>query len=106
MRYTQKEFAMDYRIADDCQIDRGIAPYVEILRAAGVETFESCQGGEGHAFHEPTIRFHGDRAEGYRALGVALQSGLPVAELRRTWPINDGEPTGPFWEVTFSGLPD
>ena len=66
---------------------------------AGVETFESCEGGDGHAYTEPTIRFHGERGEGLRALGVALQSGIKVTALRRTWPINDGEPTGPWWEI-------
>ena len=66
-----------------------------------METFESCQGGDGHCYPEPTIRFHGHRDEGFRAFAVALQRGLPVAELRRTWPVLDGEPTGPYWELTF-----
>lgn len=92
---------MKYEMAEDSQLDPGILPFVKALREAGVETFESCQGGNGHAFPEPTIRFHGDRSEGYRALAAAMQKGLPVAELRRVWPINDGEPTGPWWELTF-----
>lgn len=82
-------------------LDSGIASYVEALRLAGVETFESCEGGSGHAFAEPTVRFHGHRDEGFRALAAAQQLGLPVSELRRTWPIYDGEPTGPYWELTF-----
>jgi len=82
-------------------IDAGIRPYVETLRAAGVETFESCEGGEGHSMPEPTVRFHGARPDGFRALAVALQHGLPVADLRRYWPVIDGEPTGPYWELTF-----
>ncbi len=28
---------------------------VEVLRAAGVETFESCEGGAGHSYPEPTV---------------------------------------------------
>lgn len=72
-----------------------------LLRDAGVETFESCEGGEGHAFLEPTVRFHGHRSEGLRALAVVLQAGLPVSELRRVWPVLDGEVTGPCWELTF-----
>jgi hypothetical protein len=80
-------------------LDPGIAPYVEILQAAGVETFESCQGGEGHAATEPIIRFFGDRSEGFRALDVALKRGLPVRDLRRFWQIVDGEPCGPYWEL-------
>jgi hypothetical protein len=72
-------------------LDPGISEAVTILRAAGVETFESCQGGQGHAYPEPTVRFHGERPEGFRALGVALQNGLRVAALRRVWPILDNE---------------
>ncbi len=52
-------------------LDPGIAPFVEALRAAGIETFESCQGGEGHAAVEPIVRFYGDRSEGFRALRMS-----------------------------------
>lgn len=83
-------------------IDPGIARAVTALQAAGVETFESCQGGVGHAFPEPTVRFHGDKPEGLRALAAALEAGLSVAALRRVWTIIDGEATGPSWELTFS----
>lgn len=83
-------------------IDKGILDYVKLLRENGVETYESCEGGNGHAFFEPTVRFHGSRAEGFRALSVALQSDLRVAELKRIWVINDGEPTGAWWEMTFT----
>ena len=94
---------IEYAILDpDSPLDPGIAKMVEALRAGGVETFESCQGGPGHAFPEPTVRFHGQQPEGFRALSVALQAGLPVARLRRVWTINDREPTGPWWDMTFT----
>lgn len=82
-------------------LDTGIAKAVHVLRAAGVETFESCQGGIGHSFPEPTVRFHGNVGAGYYALGVALTHALPVSELRRTWDIEDKCPTGPYWELVF-----
>jgi hypothetical protein len=82
-------------------LDVGIESIVLALRAGGVETFESCEGGEGHAFPEPTVRFHGNQAEGFRVLAVALQANLRVLGLRRVWPIVDREPTGPWWELTF-----
>ena len=89
-------------IADyDPPLDAGIFQQVEALRAAGIETFESCQGGNGHAYAEPTVRFYGDRAEGFKALAIALQNGFRVSALRRAWPIVEGEPTGPWWELTF-----
>lgn len=85
----------------DPPLDLGIGEYVDVLADAGIETFESCEGGEGHSYPEPTIRFHGDRAEGFKALSVALRSGLPISALRRMWPIVDGEPHGPCWEMVF-----
>jgi hypothetical protein len=88
-------------LAYDPPLDPGIRPYVEALNAAGIETFESCEGGAGHAYAEPTVRFNGDRSEGFKALAAAMQANLPVAELRRVWPILEGDPTGPWWELTF-----
>lgn len=85
----------------DPPLDPGVAAYVRALADGGIETFESCEGGPGHAYPEPTIRFHGNRAEGFRALAVAQQKALPVTALRRAWPVQDGEPTGPWWEMTF-----
>jgi hypothetical protein len=85
--------------ADIEGLDPGIAEAVRLLMAAGVETFESCQGGLGHAFPEPTVRFFGHREEGFRALAVALRGGLRVSALRRYWAVIDGEPTGPHWEL-------
>ena len=95
-----------YSLNDDVQLDAGIRRAVLILRQGGIETFESCQGGNGHAYREPTVRFRGDRSEGYKALAAAMQAGLPVAELRRVWPILDGEATGPWWELTFVSTGD
>jgi hypothetical protein len=86
----------------DYLIDDGIASAVAALRAGGVETFESCEGTAGHAFREPTVRFHGGQAEGFRALAVAMKSGLAVRDLRRFWRVRDGEPEGPWWELTFA----
>ena len=86
----------------DPPLDPGIRNAVLALRAAGIETFESCEGGNGHAYPQPTVAFRGDRSEGFRALAAAIRSGLCVTELRRTWPIQDGEPTGPCWEIVFT----
>lgn len=83
------------------ELDRGIARAVEILRAAGIETYESCEGGPGHAYPEPTVAFHGKQAAAWEALAACLYRGLPVAELRRVWTILGHEPTGPYWHITF-----
>ncbi len=83
-------------------LDSGIKKYVEILRSDGIETYESCEGGAGHAYPEPTICFYGQIGEGFRALAVAIENGLPVSELRQFWSIEDLQPTGPDWAITFS----
>jgi len=85
----------------DPPLDKGIARYVQVLVIAGIETFESCEGGAGHAYPEPTIRFHGDNSSGFKALSIALQHQLPVTALRRIWVVIDNEPVGPEWEMTF-----
>ena len=83
-------------------LDPGIARAVKTLRDAGVETFESCEGGEGHAFYEPTVRFGGGPEAGWRALAVCLAYGFPVRRLERYWAIQQGhEPTGPDWALVF-----
>jgi hypothetical protein len=85
----------------DPPLDPGIQEYVEALNAEGVETFESCEGGKGHAYPVPTIRFHGGIAEGFRAFAVVRRHNLPIATLRRVWVSIDDELTGPHWELTF-----
>jgi hypothetical protein len=83
-------------------LDKGIEKEVLALRDGGIETFESCEGGPGHSYKEPTVRFHGEYAEGFRAYAVARCAGLRVDSLRRYYSIEDGELKGPWWEMTFS----
>ena len=85
-------------------LDKGIKHEVEILVEGGIETYESCQGGAGHCYPEPTVRFCGGRSEGFKALAIALQNELKPSALRRIWQIIDGEPTGPDWEMTFTRI--
>lgn len=83
------------------EIDAGIIPMVEVLFANGIETFESCEGGNGHAFPEPTVRFHGNAWAGLKAFGVAMEHGLPVLAVKRSYAVVDGQLVGPEWEMTF-----
>jgi hypothetical protein len=85
----------------DPPLDAGIRAIVVALIEGGVETFESCEGGPGHTYPEPTVRFEGDSSEGLRALSVALAHGLPVKELKRSWGILEKMMHGPWWEMTF-----
>lgn len=96
-------------------IDPLILPAVKILNEHGFKTFESCQGGEGHAFFEPTIRFEGDEFDIIRACEICRNYGLVVSEGRRIFrqvPIYKDENSPyavcigyaldkPFNEITF-----
>lgn len=85
----------------DDQIDPGIRYMVRVFQAARIETFQSCQGGEGHSFPEPTIQFEGSSSVGFFAVHVALTHGFPFSDLRRVWKLIDGELEGPIWEMVF-----
>src|SRR5437870_2124213 len=87
------------RTLGDIPLDRWISYAVKVLREARIETYESCDGGPGHSFPEPTVRFYGGPAEGHRALAMALQHGLPAFSIRRFWSVLEGEPHGPHWEM-------
>jgi len=89
----------------DMPLDAGISEAVMLLRSDGVETIESCQGGAGHVFPEPTIRFCGGPGAGFHAYASARKYDLPVRELRRVWSIDDGELTGPVWDMVFTTQP-
>jgi len=66
-------------------IDKGILPAVEILNENGFETFESCVGGEGHAYFEPTVRFLGTEFDLIRAWEVCAAYGLNVVRVNRVY---------------------
>ena len=89
------------------KLDAGIKETVLFLQSQGVETFESCEGGIGHCFPEPTVRFYGDKFEGLRVTHICLQNALPIQQVRRAFAIIDNEIHQPFWEVTFkASIPD
>lgn len=100
-RLTEAEDLERYAPDLDMDLDPGIRRYVLIFRRAGIETNESCEGGPGHSFPEPTIRFGGNHGEGFKAISVAMTYALPVLALRRVWDVVGGEVTGPWWEITF-----
>ena len=85
----------------DLPIDPGIRRAVLILRKEGIETFESCEGGKGHAFPEPTVKFFGSAWAGFKAYAVAMEYGLPVLRIQRVYGASDGQLEGPWWELVF-----
>jgi hypothetical protein len=91
----------------DEPIDPGILGWVNLLRFHGIETCQSCEGGIGHAYPEPTIEFYGNRYIGWWAASVAMMAGefdgLRAYSLSRRWHLSDGEPQQPVWALTLIG---
>jgi hypothetical protein len=92
----------EFEPSTDMPLDAGIRRFVLALRSGGIDTFESCEGGEGHAFTEPTIRFNGAMAEGFKAFAVAKELGLPVYKLRLSYSVDGDFLMGPWWEMVFA----
>lgn len=86
----------------DYPIDPGIRRAVLLLRSEGVNTLESCQGGEGHPCAEPLIRFVGGASAARRAVAAALKHRLPVMQLRYAFTVIDGALEAPCWELAFA----
>lgn len=89
----------------DMPLDAGIERAVHVLRGAGLTTIESCEGGPGHPLPEPTVRIAGSHAEGFKAYAVALENGLRPRSIARVWHVEDGELTGPVWDIVFQTEP-
>ena len=90
-------------------IDAGILPAVEILNKHGFETFESCQGGEGHSFPEPTVRFLGSEFDLIRAYEICECYGLTVLAAKRVYKkadvyISKTKHIGFAWEKPFNEI--
>ena len=76
-------------------------PWLPSWTLASHRMWMPCDGGDGHAYTEPTVRCSEGRDEGLRALAVALARRFPVQSIHRYWDIIDGAPSGPDWEMTF-----
>ena len=85
-------------------IDPEIAAAVHALADYEIDTFSSCQAGEGHPCTMPEILFHGDEAAGLYAVWLLEAQGFRVWELSRHWDLDHGLPRQPFWRVTLRTL--
>ena len=85
-------------------LDRGIRFAVRVLHAAGFDTCQSCQGGKGHSYDEPTVEMvaTGDDSRGFGALDALRSYGLPVSAVALVWPCQNGAPYEKNWRITFS----
>lgn len=89
------------RVAPSTPLDPGIEAIVVVLNEAGIHTYESCEGGDGHSYRDPTVRFYGPPSDGWRAIALCKDRGLPVQHLSRCWDMDNDEPSGPYWQLEF-----
>ena len=82
-------------------LDDGIRFPVRVLHARGIETGQSCEGGEGHAYDHPTVDLLGNTpSAGFAALAALTEYGLRVRDVALLWPVNQGLPGENFWRIT------
>lgn len=104
---------LDKAIANIEHLDPGIAPVVEILNNHGFKTFESCQGGDGHCFVNPTVRFYGSEFDLIRAYEICQCYRINVYEAKRVFLKSDiyknnqsekAMPIGIAWDSPYNEL--
>lgn len=85
-------------------IDPDVAAALHALADYEIDTFSSCQGGEGHACVLPEILFLGDENAGLYAVWLLEAQGFRVWEVSRHWGLDFGQPRTPFWRVKLRSL--
>lgn len=91
-------------------IDEGIREAVKILSENGFDTFESCEGGEGHSFDLPIVRFNGNIKNCKQAYTLCENAGLNILTCERVFrktPIYASEkeyPSGYRWDTPFNQI--
>lgn len=80
-------------------MDPGIICAVRIFQEGGIETCQSCQGGEGHSYEWPTVDIY---SAPWKALDIANDFGLPVVAISERFGVVDGRPAEHFWRIEFS----
>ncbi|MBL7810539.1 MAG: hypothetical protein JNN28_22135 [Saprospiraceae bacterium] len=92
-------------------LDEGIRDVVVLLNKYGFKTFESCEGGKGHCYDVPTVRFFGDEFDLIRAYELCTIHRMNVAEAKRVYrktdvysEVTNGVPIGENWDRPFNEL--
>ena len=84
-----------------CLLIRALGERCWYFAAAGSRPSKAAKAGLAMPTRSLPSGSMGSMQDGFRALAVAMTYGLPVRALRRIWTITEGEPVGPWWEMTF-----
>ena len=90
-------------------LDEGIIDALTILYEHGFDTFESCQGGKGHCYELPTIRFEGTEFDLIRAWEILELYKYELLEAKRVYrktPLYDNsmQEKGLSWDKPFNEI--
>lgn len=82
-------------------LDDGIRFPVRVLHAQGIETGQSCEGGDGHAYDRPTIDLLGyTPGAGFAAFAALTAYGLRVRDIAVLWSADKDILGENFWRIT------
>lgn len=83
------------------KLDKGIRFAVRVLHAKGFETCQSCQGGKGHCYNNPTIDLisSGDDSWGFAAISALQDYGIIVTDISLHWSVRNGFPYDRIWRI-------
>lgn len=92
-------------------LDEGIREAVVVLNKYGFKTFESCEGGNGHCYDVPTVRFLGNEFALVRAYELCRIHRMNVCEAKRVYrktsvysDVTNGLAIGENWDRPFNEL--
>lgn len=82
-------------------LDPGIRFAVKVLHAHGLETGQSCEGGDGHAYPKPTVDLWGAAGgcPGFAALHHLETYGLQPVAVSQVWNVEHGRIHEVLWRV-------
>lgn len=110
-RFEYAKMNSKLRSAGDCTqsrefydtLDEYVREPVYLLQQHGILTHQSCQGGPGHSYDEPTIDFAARPipGEGFKALAVLIEFGYKVTSLLRVYDVENAEVVESYWRITF-----
>lgn len=83
-------------------LDAGIRFAVRVLHSHGIETCQSCEGGDDHAYDHPTVDLiaGSNDAIGFAAVAHLIAHGLRVGRVSQVWNLDAlGRPFETVWRI-------
>ena len=96
---TVREIYRRSKAKGDRVLDPLIEPVVKLLNEHHITTTQSCQGGFGHSYDEPTVAIAGGIEEALHAASLLITYGYKVRRLVSYMDFTRNFPTELGWEI-------